>query len=82
MKESSIFALKAVRVLHTFLRYDQSIFQVFRPNKPLLRKMDLEPLLMSNNNAEVEAALNLAYFLLRYHRAVDYGDFTDNAYAI
>ena len=44
--------------------------------------MDLEPLLMSQNNAEVEASLNLAYFLLRYHRAVDYGDFTDNAYAI
>ena len=44
--------------------------------------MDLEPLMMSANNAEVEAALNLAYFLLRYHLAVDYGDFTDNAYAI
>ena len=60
MKESSLFALKAIKVLHTYLRYDGAIFQIFRPNKPLLRKMNLEAHIMSSNPSEVEAALGLA----------------------
>ena len=37
---------------------------------------------MSNNPSEVEAALELTQFLLRYHRAIDYGDFSDNPYVV
>lgn len=37
---------------------------------------------MSTNPSEVEAALDLAQFLLRYHRAVDYGDFSENPYVV
>ena len=71
------FSTRAIKVLHTFLRYDQSIFQVLRPNKPLLMKMGLEEHIESTNPSEVEIALDLTYFLLRYHRSVDFGDFSD-----
>ena len=37
---------------------------------------------MSTNQVEAEAALDLAAFLLRYHRSVDYGDFSDNAHVV
>jgi len=37
---------------------------------------------MSANPGEVESALELGAFLMRYHRAIDYGDFSDNAYVV
>ena len=82
LKQSLAFTIRAIKVLHTFLRYDEVVFSLFRPNKPLLRKMSLESHIMSNNPSEVEAALEFAQFLLRYHRAVDYGDFSDNPYVV
>ena len=77
LKENAVFARNAIKVLHTFLRYDSSVFQIFRPNKPLLMKMRLEEHILSTNAIEVEDALELTYFLLRYHRAVDFGDFSE-----
>lgn len=59
-KRSNTYAVKAIKALHTFLRYDSAVFQVFRPSKPLIRKMDLEKHIMSQSAAEVEAALDLA----------------------
>lgn len=44
--------------------------------------MNLEEHVMSTNPTEVEAALELSQFLLRYHRAVDYGDFSENPYVV
>ena len=82
LKESTTYCIKAIKVLHTFLRYDEAVFQIFRPNKPLLRKMNLQDHLMSTNPTEVETTLELAQFLLRYHRGVDYGDFSDNPYVV
>ena len=69
-------------MLYTFLRFDETVFQNFRPNKPLLRKINIEGHVMSTNPTEVEAALELSQFLLRYHRGVDYGDFSDNPYVV
>ena len=77
LKENAVFSRNAIKVLHTFLRYDSSVFQIFRPNKPLLMKMRLEEHILSTNAIEVEDALELTYFLLRYHRAVDFGDFSE-----
>ena len=71
------YSARAIKVLHTYLRYDQAVFQVLRPNKPLLIKMGLEEHIESTNPTEVENALELTYFLLRYHRSVDFGDFSD-----
>ena len=44
--------------------------------------MNIEEHVMSTNSTEVEAALELSQFLLRYHRGVDYGDFSDNPYVV
>ena len=55
---------------------------MFKPNKPLLRKMNLQEHVMSSIPNEVETSLELCAFLLRYHRAIDYGDFSDNAYVV
>ena len=44
--------------------------------------MNLSDHVMSSNPNEVESALELSAFFLRYHRAVDYGDFSDNAYVV
>ena len=72
-----MFTAKAIKVLHTFLRYDQAVFQRMRPNRPLLMKMRLEDHINSTNSVEAESALELAYFFLRYHRAIDFGDFSE-----
>ena len=77
LKENAAYVRNAIKILHTFLRYDSSVFHMFRPNKPLLMKMRLEEHILSSNAIEVEDALELTYFLLRYHRAVDFGDFSE-----
>lgn len=74
---NSHFSAKAVKILHTFLRFDPLVFQIFRPNKPLLMKMQLDEHILSLNPVASEDALELTYFLLRYHRAVDFGDFSE-----
>ena len=68
--------------MHLYIRYDEAVFQIFRPHKPLLRKMNLQVHLLSTNPSEVETTLDLTQFLLRYHRSVDYGDFSDNPYVV
>jgi hypothetical protein len=57
------------------------VFAKFKPSKPLLRKMNLGQHIMANSQ-ESEVALDLCSFLLRYHRALDYGDFSDNPYCV
>jgi hypothetical protein len=37
---------------------------------------------MSNNNVESESALDLCGFIMRYHRSIDYGDFSDSPYTV
>ena len=43
-------------------------------------KMKLEAHIKSDNQTEAQNALELTYFLLRYHRAVDFNDFSENLY--
>ena len=57
------------------------MFAKFKPSKPLLRKMNLAQHIMAAG-PESEVALDLCSFLLRYHRALDYGDFSDNPYCV
>jgi hypothetical protein len=64
------------------LYIDANIFAKFKPNKPLLRKMNMGAHIMSTNQSESELALEFCSFLLRYHRALDYGDFSDNPYVV
>ncbi len=59
------------------------MFAKFKPSKPLLRKMNLAQHIMSTTSIqESELALDLCSFLLRYHRGLDYGDFSENPYCV
>jgi len=69
--------------IFSFLNYiDASVFAKFKPSKPLLRKMNLAQHIMSTSIQESELSLDLCSFLLRYHRGLDYGDFSDNPYCV
>ena len=70
---------RALKVLLCYLRYDPIVFQTFTPNRPLLRKIDLEQHIRYADDAmESEAALEFACFLTRYHRFVEHTDFSED----
>lgn len=82
MKTNTRLVISAVKLLHGYLQNDPATFKNFKPNKPLLRKMDMSGHIMSNNNVESESALDLCGFIMRYHRSIDYGDFSDSPYTV
>ena len=43
--------------------------------------MNLASYIMSSNPKEVDLALDFCAFLLRYHRDIDYTDFSEDQYA-
>ena len=47
MKASNRFVLRSIKVLVNHLRNDANTFRAFKPNKPLLRKMDMGTHIMS-----------------------------------
>lgn len=65
-----------------FLRNDPQVFAMFKPNKLLLRKMNIQSLIVSEHPQESALGLEFASFLLRYHVTLDYGDFTDDPFCI
>ena len=65
-----------------YLRHDPTVYSMMKPNKPLLRKMNLERHILSKNKEESEQSLELGSFLLRYHANIDYGDFSDDPFTI
>lgn len=65
-----------------FLRNDPQVFAMFKPNKLLLRKMNIQNLIASEQTQESSLGLEFASFLLRYHVTLDYGDFTDDPFCI
>ena len=71
----------AIRVMLNYLRHDPNLFARLKPNRVILRKMDLDRHFKSDQ-ADREASLELASFLLRYHQDIDYMDFTDDSIAI
>lgn len=82
LKTNTRLVVGAIKLLHGFLQNDPATFKNFKPNKPLLRKMDLSNHIMSNNNVESESTLDLCGFIMRYHRSIDYGDFSDSPYTV
>ena len=71
----------AIRAMLQYMRHDPKIFARMKPNKVLLRKMDLGPHFVSEQ-VDRDASLELASFMLRYHIDIDYMDFTDDFVAI
>ena len=47
MKENNRFVMRSVKVLLNYLRNDPNVFRALKPNKPLLRKMDMGQHIMS-----------------------------------
>ena len=47
MKTHNRFVIRAIKLLHLYLQNDPTTFKNFKPNKPLLRKMDLSNHMMS-----------------------------------
>lgn len=82
MKSNNRFVMRSIKLMLEYLRNDPNIFKVFKPNKPLLRKMDLSVHIMSQTTQESELALEFCGFLMRYHRAVDFGDFSDSPFVV
>jgi hypothetical protein len=68
-----------------FLRNDPNVFLKFKPSKPLIKKMDFYIYLMGRNEKDkvLESIIFEFYsFLLRYHKNIDYQDFSENEYVL
>lgn len=55
---------------------------MLKPNKLLVRKMNLERFILGSSYDDGINGLEMASFLLRYHAEIDYGDFSDDPYVI
>ena len=74
--------MRSFKILHSYLTNDQAVHSGFQPNVDLLRKMNFEEYVMSENNKDSETALELCGFIMRYYRAIDYSDFTDDVFTV
>ena len=81
-KEKNKYVIRSIKVMLDHLKKDASAFRAFKPNKPLLRKIDMGAHIMSNIPAEAETALEFCAFIMRYHRNIDYGDFSESPFVV
>jgi hypothetical protein len=82
ISEKGQYGTRAISTLTRYLKKDSSLYDAMQPSRPLLRKLDLEYYIMSSDRVAVEAGLDMAVFLTRFHQNVDYADFSDNVYCI
>ena len=59
------------------MKNDVVVFERFKPNKLLLRKLKLEQYLINNLQENKEDIFDFICFLLRYYQHLDYDDFSD-----
>lgn len=71
-------SVRAVQVLFNYLKSDPKVFKRFKPNKAIVKNMNLSAYVLSSNPKDSELALDFCAFLLRYHREIDYTDFSDD----
>jgi len=71
-------SLRSLKVLFQYLKGDGSVYGRFKPNKLIIRKMNIAKVINSTKEAESDLALDFSSFLLRYHRDIDYSDFSDD----
>ena len=74
--------MRAIKDLLVYLRQDPAVFAMLKPNKLLVRKMNLERFILGSSYDDGINGLEMASFLLRYHAEIDYGDFSDDPYVI
>ena len=68
--------------IYTNVAIDSKCFSKFKPSNALLRRMNMGVHILSKDKNESETSLELCSFLLKYHRSIDYGDFSDSAYVV
>lgn len=61
---------------------DPKVFKRFKPNKMIVKNMNMQPYILSNNYKDTELALDFCSFLLRYHKDIDYNDFSEDQYVV
>lgn len=61
---------------------DPKVFKRFKPNKAIIKNMNLSAYILSQNPKDTELALDYCAFLLRYHRDIDYSDFSDDQFVV
>ena len=54
------------------------MYSRFRPNRIILRKMNIAQGVLTADEIESDLALDFSSFLLRYNRELDYTDFSDD----
>eukprot|EP00347_Sterkiella_histriomuscorum_P003950 403362314 len=71
-------AVRALKILFEFLKNDTQVYSRFKPNKIIIRKMNIASIIQSQREEDSDMGLDFASFLLRYHRDLDYSDFSDD----
>lgn len=61
---------------------DPKVFKRFKPNKVIIKNMNMSVYILSQSFKDQELALDFCAFLLRYHKDIDYGDFSDDPFVI
>ena len=61
---------------------DPKVFKRFKPNKAIVKNMNLSAFVLSSNPKDADLALDFCAFLLRYHREIDDSDFSDDQYVV
>jgi hypothetical protein len=56
------------------------VFKRFKPNKAIVKNMNLSQYILSTNPKDADLALDFCAFLLRYHRDIDYVDFSEDQF--
>ena len=84
-------SIRAIGVLFNYLKngmsiqliicislIDPKVFKRFKPNKAIVKNMNLSSYVLSTNPKDADLAMDFCAFLLRYHRDIDYSDFSDD----
>jgi len=69
---------RAIKILFNYLKNDQKVFNRFKVNRLIVRKMKLVDYMFSPNQEIADLSLDFSSFLLRYNRELDYQDFSDD----
>jgi len=54
------------------------VFARFKPNRIIIRKLKINRVITSQVESESDLALDFSSFLLRYHKDLEYADFTED----
>lgn len=66
-----------------FIKYiDPKVFKRFKPNKTIVKNMNMSTYVLSSSAKDSEMALDFCAFLLRYHREIDYSDFSEDQFVV